>query len=57
MCDAMLHRLGKLLRSCGVDTVLSDELDREACVHAAIREQRFILSRGSAAQKVSYLMD
>ena len=54
VCDSMVHRLGKLLRSCGIDTTLSSD---EGCVHAALRENRLILSRGSVAQKVASAFD
>ena len=52
--DSMVHRLGKLLRSCGIDTVLasSDDDSHDGCVHTALREGRSILSRGSVARKV-----
>ncbi len=50
----MLHRLGKLLRSCGIDTILVNNKDssHDGCVLLALQENRFILSRGSVVKKV-----
>lgn len=54
ICDTMLLRLGKLLRSCGIDTILANNKDssHDECVLLALQENRFILSRGSVVKKV-----
>lgn len=54
VCDTMLQGLGKSLRRCGIDTViLENHEDHMQCVRLAQDEKRYILSRGTAYNRVS----
>lgn len=54
VCDTMLQGLGKLLRKCGIDTVILDNhMDHMECVKYYDNEKRCILTRGQIFNKVS----
>ncbi|XP_046394655.1 exonuclease mut-7 homolog isoform X2 [Ischnura elegans] len=47
-CDTMVQGLGKKLRSCGVDTWISQESDSpDLVLKTALKDQRIILTRGN----------
>ncbi|PNF25254.1 hypothetical protein B7P43_G13163 [Cryptotermes secundus] len=47
VCDTMVQGLGKMLRKCGVDTViLKNEEDHDVCVRIANQQHRVIVTRG-----------
>lgn len=55
VCDTMLHRLGNLLRSCGIDTAIvtaTEKFSFDECIRLAVEENYFLLSRGSKVKKV-----
>lgn len=50
----MLQGLGRLLRKCGIDTViLENQIDHMECVRYYQDDKRFILTRGQIFNKVS----
>jgi uncharacterized protein with PIN domain len=47
VCDNMVCGLGKMLRKCGVDTViLENEDSHDVCVRIANQQKRMIITRG-----------
>ncbi|KAB0792502.1 hypothetical protein PPYR_14461 [Photinus pyralis] len=53
VCDTMLQGLGKLLRKCGIDTAIpSNTDDHTECVRLANDEHRYVLTRGTAFEKL-----
>lgn len=55
VCDTMLQGLGKALRRCGIDTaILENHEDHMRCVELAQDEKRYIVTRGTAFNKVGH---
>ena len=54
VCDNMTQGLGKMLRKCGVDTVILDNVDEhDVCVRLAQRDHRMIITKGHVFYRVS----
>jgi uncharacterized protein with PIN domain len=53
VCDNMVQGLGKMLRSCGIDTViLENEENHDVCVRIANQQRRVIITRGIIFNRV-----
>ncbi|XP_055551478.1 exonuclease mut-7 homolog [Wyeomyia smithii] len=54
VCDKMLEGLAKMLRRFGIDTVaIKGGENHDRCVFVALKEKRFVLTRGANFQKFS----
>jgi uncharacterized protein with PIN domain len=55
VCDNMVQGLGKMLRKCGIDTViLENEENHDVCVRIANQQHRIIVTRGLVYNRVRY---
>ncbi|KAJ9597340.1 hypothetical protein L9F63_011811, partial [Diploptera punctata] len=53
VCDNMVHGLGKLLRKCGIDTVIiGNEENHDVCAKIAQQQKRMIITRGQIYNKL-----
>ncbi|XP_063235930.1 exonuclease mut-7 homolog [Bacillus rossius redtenbacheri] len=53
VCDSMLQGLGRVLRRCGVDTVILGSADcHDTCAKVAMSEGRMIITAGAAYHKL-----
>ncbi|XP_069688373.1 exonuclease mut-7 homolog isoform X2 [Periplaneta americana] len=48
VCDNMVQGLGKMLRKCGIDTVIiNNEENHDVCVRIANQQRRMVITRGT----------
>lgn len=53
VCDSMLEGLARCLRKCGVDAIsIDNSKDHDICINIAQQQQRIILTRGTAFNRV-----
>ncbi|XP_026478254.1 exonuclease mut-7 homolog isoform X1 [Ctenocephalides felis] len=53
VCDSMLEGLARCLRKCGVDAIsIDNSKDHDICINIAQQQQRIILTRGTAFNRL-----